>query len=504
MKNLFKIMIIIISLFTYFISYWEDIPSTPPPTTNNNSDLLSSNTDQNNSTNSQTWVNLEEEFKKDWIELNTPSEWSWDKTIIDKANEVKNREFEKLVWKTDEEKNIEALQTVIDELEIKKELNQKQLDDIQSNLKSLQESILENNKNIDLLKNWKNITEISKELADLEKNNEDLKEDLKFKEELVKDLQNSLAWYNLLEAKYKNLLESYVSVKKEKNDSILKEKQQKLVYLFVFIIIFTIIYLIKIVLVNNNNFRKKHENFWEYFDLIFWVSLVIFLVIYIFYLFPELYVLLIFISWSLIFINAQVISSFVASLILFRHFKIWDVIKIWTERWKIIKMNPLSTVIKKINDYWVIENEEMWIPNIDLLKEKVTLAKNSLIKENIFNIILSLKWEKDVFEIVDYIRENILFKMIEYKLTTLNPNNTDTFRTKYEHIDEDKIKITFYWLWTSELNRKIEKKIIQYIKEYLYYNACSTNKKSSWWKNKSNWHDIALQKAVIIEWEVDN
>jgi hypothetical protein len=37
-----------------------------------------------------------------------------------------------------------------------------------------------------------------------------------------------------------------------------------------------------------------------------------------------------------------------------------------------------------------LESEEVNIPNIDLLKEKVTLAKNSLIKENIFNIILSL------------------------------------------------------------------------------------------------------------------
>jgi hypothetical protein len=269
------------------------------------------------------------------------------------------------------------------------------------------------------------------------------------------------------------------------------------------LILFTIAYILKTLFVANENFQKKHENFWEYFNLIFWISLVIFLVLFVFYLFPELYAILILISWSLIFINAQVISSFVASLILFRNFKIWDIIKIWTEKWKIIKMTTLSTVIKKINDYWIIENEEISIPNIDLLKEKVTLDKNSLIRENTFNIILSINWKKDLFEIIDYIKDNIFSKLIKDKLHTLNPLSSDIFKTKYEHIESDKVKVSFYWLWKSELNRKIEKEIIKYIKDFSTFETdlCKSNKKKN---NNSNNSQEWYRKASIIQDEVNS
>jgi len=448
-------------------------------------------------------IDLEEELKKDWIELESATVSDLNKNIVDKANELKNVELNKLVGKTDEEKNIEAIQTVLTELEIKKELNSTQLNEIQDNLKILQKNIEENNKNINLLKEWKNVREISNELDEIEKDNVELKNELKFKEELIDDLQNSIAWYNILEAKYKKLLESYVDNKKVKDDSILKTKQQKLVTLLICLILFTIAYILKTLFVANENFQKKHENFWEYFNLIFWITLIIFLVLFVFYLFPELYAILILISWSLIFINAQVISSFVASLILFRNFKIWDIIKIWTEKWKIIKMTTLSTVIRKINDYWIIENEEISIPNIDLLKEKVTLDKNSLIKENTFNIILALNWKKDLFEIIDYIKDNIFSKLIKEKLHTLNPLSSDIFKTKYEHLDSDKVKVSFYWLWKSELNRKIEKEIIKYIKEFSSFSTdlCKGNgKDDNNTINSPEW----FRKASIIQDEVNS
>ncbi len=506
MKTKIKILTTLSILICYLNTYAETWSSIEEKNINTETiNYINTNfTEPNTKTEESIKINLEEEFKKDWIELDSAiDENEEDKTIVDKANDLKNKEFEKLLWKTDEEKNIQAIEIVLKELEIKKELNATQLSEIQTNLKVLQKSIEENNKNISILKEWKNIREISNEVDELEKNNIDLQKELDFKEDLINDLQNSIVWYNVLEAKYKALLETYVDTKKEKNDSILKNKEQKIVTLFIFLILFTIAYIIKTLLVRNNKFMRNRENFWEYFNLVFWITLIIFLIIFIFYLFPELYALLIFISWSLIFINAQVISSFVASIILFRNFKIWDVIKVWTEKWKIIKINPLSTIIKRINDYWVLENEEINIPNIDLIKEKVTLAKNSLIKENIFNIILSLNWEKDLFEIIDNIKENILLKMLKEKLNTLNPLSTDTFKTKYEHIDSDKIKITFYWLWSSELNRRIEKQIIQYIKEFTYFDkdlSNNNNKNNSSTSEKLDWY----RRASIIQEEIDS
>lgn len=511
MKTNIKILTTILLSVCYLNTYSEtwntiEIENTNTGTTNlvnvNIQNLES--IEENTKTEEKVDMTLEDELKKDWIELDSANSLQYEnKSIIDKANAIKNKELDKLLWKTDEEKNIEAIETVLQELDIKKELNEVQLNEIQTNLKVLQKNIEDNNKNINLLKEWKKVREITKELEEIEKNNAVLKKELEFKEDLISDLQDSLAWYNILEVKYKKLLETYVDTKKEKENDLLKGKEQKVITLFIFLILFTIAYIIKILLVRNDKFMRKRENFWEYFNLVFWITLVIFLIIYIFYLFPELYVLLIFISWSLIFINAQVISSFIASIILFRNFKIWDIIKIWTDKWKIIKISPLSTIIKRINDYWVLESEEVNIPNIDLLKEKVTLAKNSLIKENIFNIILSLNWEKDLFEIIDNIKENILLKMLKEKLNTLNPLSTDTFKTKYEHIDSDKIKITFYWLWTSELNRRIEKEIIKYIKEFSDFNKNfedNTTKKYINLQNNQDW----FRRASLIQDEIDS
>lgn len=501
MSKIIKIFIFVIVLNIWLNSYadWDNL------IINNNSSSWSGKTSTIAEKISS--EELKEELKKDWIELNSaPSIQPNDKNILGKAIDKKNTEMDKLMWKTDEVKNIEAIESVLMDLEIKKWLDSSQLNQIQENLKILQKSIEKNNKDLDLLKDGQNIKEISNKLTSLEISNKSLNEDLELKKSLVKDLQESLAWYNILEAKYKNLLQSYVWIKKEKESSILKDKEQKLFYLIAFLILFSIIYIIRILLVRNVLFKKKHPNFWEYFDLIYWISIVVFLVMYIFYLFPELYVLLIFISGSLIFINAQVISSFIASIIIFRHYKIWDVIKIWTEKWKIIKINPLSTIIRRINSYWILENDEVWIPNIDLIKEKIIIAKNNNSKENEFSIILSLKWKNDIFSIISYIKEEILIKMINERLNGLDYKSNDKFETKYEYIDEDKLKIVFYWIWTKELNRKIEKRIIQYIKESVFYwNTTWTNDEAIEKKWKiANSNDTLTKKVYITEeWDAD-
>jgi hypothetical protein len=93
--------------------------------------------------------------------------------------------------------------------------------------------------------------------------------------------------------------------------------------------------------------------------------------------------------------------------------------------------------------------------------------------------------------------------MLKEKLNTLNPLSTDTFKTKYEHIDSDKIKITFYWLWSSETNRRIEKQIIQYIKKFTYF------EKDLWNKNNTNSSNITkgqnwFRRASLIQDEIDS
>ena len=52
-------------------------------------------------------------------------------------------------------------------------------------------------------------------------------------------------------------------------------------------------------------------------------------------------------------------------------------------------------------------NETITIPNIDLIKEKVSIVNTKQKKENEFSVILSLTESRDLFKIIRYIERNI-------------------------------------------------------------------------------------------------
>lgn len=66
----------------------------------------------------------------------------------------------------------------------------------------------------------------------LQKDNEDLKKQIFFKESLISDLKNSIDSYKLLEVKYENVLNQYVQTEKEKQAQIMSENNQKYIILF--------------------------------------------------------------------------------------------------------------------------------------------------------------------------------------------------------------------------------------------------------------------------------
>lgn len=455
MKNIVKILIFLICFSFLNTIYWESW------ITDTSNEIEEESIDINS-------INIQDELKNDWIDLNT--NWKG-KNIVDKASEIKNLELNKAFWKSEEEKNIEILKDAVNELKIKKDVNANQLIEIQESIKLLQKNISDNNDNLKLLneKNKNESLELVNELNSAKETNEKLKKDLDVKKKLEKDLSNSIDWYNLLQIKYDSLLEGYVDLEKEKEKALTEEKIQKLIYLWIFLLLFIIAYLIKIFLTKNNNFMKKYKNFWEYFNFLFWLSLIIFLIVYAFYIFPELYAVFILISWTLLIINSQVISSFIASFVLFRNFKIWDIIKIWDQKWKIIKMNPISTIVRKINSYWIMSNEEINIPNIDMIKDKVTIVKIRSKVENSFSVIISLSNWSDLFKIIRYIKTYILSKNLKDGLYTINSSDTEKYKIRYEYIDSDKIKVNFYWIADSATNRKIEYEIIKYIKKVAIY-----------------------------------
>lgn len=419
------------------------------------------------------------------LEAETTSQNQEEQTWMTEVLMQRKESLDSMLKKSPEEKDIEYVEGLLNELEIKKEVNNDFLNQIQNELKSIQSKIDTNDSKIKTYTELEvqNI-EIKSELENLKKETQKLKNEVFFKESLIKDLKDTIDSYSLLEEKYKNLLESYVSLKKDKENEKLKNFTDKLSILYFWIALFLSLYIGKILLQRNKIKNKIPENFFVYFDLFYGTFLVIFIILYLFFVYPQLYILLVFVSWSIIITNAVLISSFVSSFIIFRKFSIGDIIKMESETGKIIKITPLHTIIRKINEYGIIEKDEISIPNINLIKDKVNTVKNIHDKDHHFSIVLSLNTNENIFKVIDDIKTEILLKNLDHRPTSINKLDEDIFKTKYEQIDSENIKINFYWIWNDELNRKIEMKIIGYIKNVFF------NKSNNDWQLHSDIQNV--------------
>ncbi len=402
--------------------------------------------------------------------------------IVQEALDKRKEELNKVLEKSQQEKDLDYVQWLLHELEIKKEVNSNLLNDIKTELTKIQKQIGINDTKLKLYEalDWKN-QEINTEVVDIKTENQKLKKEAYFKESLISDLKDTVDSYKILEVKYNNLLENYVSIKKTSEEQKITDINTKLKIFYAWFIFFLIIYLLKISLQNHEKIsRYFNENFFAYYDLIYGIILTIFIISYLFFVFPQLYILFVFVSWSIIIANVTLISSFVSSIIIFRKFDIGDIIKMEEDIWKIVRITPIHTIIKRINEHGMIEKDEINIPNINLIKDKVTLVKDIREKDHTFYIILSLKTTKNVFDILIEIRKNIILKHLTEHPKSVNKNDEDMFKSRYEQIDSEHIRVNFYWIGTDEINRKIEQEIINYIKDHVV-----NNEEKKWiWKSK--------------------
>lgn len=415
--------------------------------------------------------------------------------IVQDALDKRKEELNKVLEKSQEEKDLDYVQWLLNELEIKKEVNTNLLNNIKTELSKIQKNISINDTRLKLYEtlDWKN-QEINTEIIGIKTENQKLKKEAYFKESLINDLKDTIDSYKILEVKYNNLLENYVSVKKMADNQKINDINTKLKIFYAWFIFFLIVYILKISLQNHEKFSQKFsENFFAYYDLIYGIVLTIVVISYLFFIFPQLYILFVFVSWSIIVANVVLISSFVSSIIIFRKFSIGDIIKMDDDVWKIIRITPIHTIIKRINEHGMIEKDEISIPNIDLIKDKVTLVRDIKEKDHTFYIILSLKTTKNIFEILTEIRKNIILRYLTEQPKSINKNDEDMFKSRYEQIDSEHIRVNFYWIGTDEINRKIEQEIINYIRDHIFSNE--KNEEEKWIKkskvNKAKKEDIS-------------
>jgi hypothetical protein len=239
----------------------------------------------------------------------------------------------------------------------------------------------------------------------------------------------------------------------------------KLNVLYIFWAIIFFLYLLRFLVLNHTNFKRKHTKIVTVWELALWIIIVVFWIWYFFYLFPNLYILVIFLSGYLLLVNAHLIASFMWSLIVVNKYSVGEVVKSWEYLGKIEKIGTVYTVISEIDEKWFMHKNYKYIPNVIIVREWLEKVKDHILKQRTFSIKLKLNKENTIFKIIDHIKNNILLKFINSRPQHLDPKNTDVFEIKYEQEKVWEVKITFFWFSTEEVSKKIKSRIIGYIEK---------------------------------------
>ena len=422
----------------------------------------------------------ESESKTEVDSIELPSYIEKPESELEKIYTERKDKITQLIDDEEDVQNVDSIKSAIEDIKIKTELNKDLFDDFSLQVKELEENILKNQELITEL--WsdssKNSVDDKLTIEKLQTLNSNYKKQISYKQLVIFDLEKSLDSLAILNEKYENILWKYVELKKDNDLEKKEEFNNKMKVLYYVIAFSLLLYVLKYFLAKK--FVPKYESYFLYFDLIHWIILIIFLIAFFFYIFPQLYVLLIFISGSLIFVNAPLISSFVSSVIVFRKYKIWDVIKYDENMGRIKMISPLFTTMSVLNKYWVISNDIETIPNNLLIKEKVMIIQEPSLIDHEFSVALPLNGIWNIFKIIDEIKVNILLKNLNQRIANINHDDEETFKIFHTQTKPDFIMINFTWRASPNRSRKLEAKIISYV--YNYTNQYKANNgPPDWW-----------------------
>jgi hypothetical protein len=143
---------------------------------------------------------------------------------------------------------------------------------------------------------------------------------------------------------------------------------------------------------------------------------------------------------------------------------------------QIISITPIFTIMRVMNSYGILTARIVNIPNLLLVRERVIILRRPTIADHEFSIMLSLKDTDNIFKIINEIGENILNKNLSTRVHNINPDDNEVYKASYEQVDVDKIRITFSWRATAKRNRKIERKILGYLKYMIDYKKLHSEK----------------------------
>lgn len=160
--------------------------------------------------------------------------------------------------------------------------------------------------------------------------------------------------------------------------------------------------------------------------IIFIISIIIFTLV----INPWFVIIFIIIAWSIVLAFKDFIVSFIASLLILKRYKIWDLVEIEGKKWTINSISALNTTL--LTDTW-----EIFLLNNFLISKPLKLVENN--KET-SKIKITIK------------KEELKEKLKNIKNIFINDETNISFTEK----EEEKIEIELEITWFN-ITEKIEK-----------------------------------------------
>lgn len=366
--------------------------------------------------------------------------------IIDAYSQRKNRILELISW-WKLESEITNLKTKLEQLKLWSNLNNDTKNKLISDIEKLEQEVISMNNEIKI-----NV-EDSKEFEEIvdKYNNE-----IRLKKELVEELNNSIKENEINSEKIDLLLNRYLAEKTKLEETENKKMTLK-IYIFIFFTLLSIlIYIVTRNLSKSWKINSKKNIYINFFLLFIYI---IFLIWFFFYLYPQLSIFLIFISWYLLVINSHLIGSFIWSIVVLQRFKIWDVVKFWSVFGQVTRISPLYIELLPMTKEGIFNQKPIFVPHINILKENVT--KDITADNFIHNFEITIRDDSwiDVIKFLEEVENTILLKFLHNKLSSIT-NTNDFYRISFDRTNFGHIVVVFTWRGDDILNKKVERKII--------------------------------------------
>jgi hypothetical protein len=389
---------------------------------------------------------LNEAIKKQQDAIKAITEKSEGEKLVENINtDLLNTELEKQTVQALQEKVSNEIQSLQQEIEQKDQ----EIADLQQKLKESQ----------DFSEEEKKTMEVQQESFEEEKKR--LQASMQQKENTLQTIQAELDRLVGIEQIKELALQKAVEFKKDLDEHTQKVQNEKMNILYLVLGLFLLAYIGKFFL--PKKYKIQYRTHLTYFDILSALGLFFFLVWFIFYIKPDLLVILIFLGGTIVIIMQEFIISLISSFFIVNQYMLGDRIRYQDGEGIIVQLTPLKVVLDVIDAQGFRIGEKRKIPNSFFLKQEVTKIETSIEEKIFFQVIFRDSLTIDIAECIEWIEKEILQPSIINKIHNEITGEITPYSIKFSYTGEGRPSLQFSWRESPEKNRRIQKKIMSYV-----------------------------------------